>query len=250
MNKTYLFISDIHLGLEAKEFEKKKERLLVKFLDFAKNNCSELFIVGDLYDYWFEYKRVYQKGFFRTLTALQDLTENNIKVHYFIGNHDFMHRDFFENEIGVVLHQNYLEAVLNEKKFFIAHGDGLVKNDYGYLILKKILRNQFLQKLYSWIHPDIGIPLASSTSKSSREHTSQKDYGELDGLFETAKLKIDKGFDFVLFGHLHKRVFEKYKNGYYVNLGSWLDAPCYGIFKENKFEIVDLSPAGKIGNRE
>jgi UDP-2,3-diacylglucosamine hydrolase len=239
MNKIYFFISDIHLGLQKKDIEEQKERLLVKFLKFAQNNCSELFIVGDLFDYWFEYKRVYQKGFFRTLTALQDLTENGIKVHYFIGNHDFMHSNFFKDEIGVILYENSLTASLNDKKFFIAHGDGLVKNDYGYLILKKILRNKTLQAFYSWIHPDIGISLASRTSKTSREYTRKKDYGEVDGLFDAAKMKIDQGYDYVLFGHLHQRMFKEYKQGYYINLGSWLDNPCYGIFQNNKFEIVD-----------
>ena len=239
MNKVYFFISDIHLGLQKKDIEEQKERLLVKFLNFAQNNCDELFVVGDLFDYWFEYKRVYQKGFFRTLTALQDLTENGIKVHYFIGNHDFMHSDFFKDEIGVILYENSLTASLNNKKFFIAHGDGLVKNDYGYLILKKILRNKTLQTFYSWIHPDIGISLASRTSKSSREYTSKKDYGEEDGLFDSAKLKIDQGYDYVLFGHLHQRMYKEYKQGYYINLGSWLDNPCYGVFQNNKFEIVD-----------
>ncbi len=239
MNESYLFISDIHLGLQSKEAEKQKERLLVSFLKFAEENCKELFIVGDLFDYWFEYKRVYQKGYFRTLTALQDLAEKGIKVHYIIGNHDFMHRDFFTAEIGVHLYENPLIADLHGKKFFIAHGDGLMKNDTGYKILKKIFRNKFLQAVYSWIHPDIGVALASNTSKTSREYTSKKDYGEQDGLFEAAKLKIDEGFDYVLFGHLHKRFNEKYNNGYYINLGSWLDAPCYGKFDGHKFEIVD-----------
>ena len=243
MKDSYLFISDIHLGLQSNEIEKQKERLLVKFLNFASSNCKELFIVGDLFDYWFEYKKVYQKGFFRTLTALQDLTENNIKIHYIIGNHDFMHFNFFEKEIGVKLYEDPIEVTLNGAKFFIGHGDGLIKNDIGYNILKKILRNKYIQQLYSWIHPDIGITLASHTSKSSREYTSKKDYGKGDNLFEVAKVKIDEGFDYVLFGHLHRRVFERYKNGFYINLGSWLTAPCYGIFKENKFEIIDY-PAG------
>jgi UDP-2,3-diacylglucosamine hydrolase len=236
---SYLFISDIHLGLQAKEKEKEKEKLLVKFLNFAGENGSELFIVGDLFDYWFEYRKVYQKGFFRTLTALQDLTNSGVKVHYFIGNHDFMHRNFFRDEIGVELLEDGIERELDSKRFYIAHGDGLVKNDLGYNILKKILRNKTLQMFYSLIHPDIGVSLASSTSKTSRDYTTKKDFGEVDGLFEAAKCKIDKGFDYVLFGHLHKRIYEKYKQGYYINLGSWLSAPCYGVFKENKFEIVD-----------
>ncbi len=236
---SFLFISDIHLGLQEKDIEKEKEKLLVRFLQYAGENGTELFIVGDLFDYWFEYRRVYQKGFFRTLTALQDLTNSGLKVHYFIGNHDFMHRNFFTDEIGVELHQDGIERVLNGKKFYIAHGDGLVKNDMGYNILKKILRNKTLQMFYSFIHPDIGVSLASHTSKTSRDYTTKKDFGEVDGLFEAAKCKIDDGFDYVLFGHLHKRIYEKYKQGYYVNLGSWLSNPCYGIFNDNKFEIVD-----------
>jgi UDP-2,3-diacylglucosamine hydrolase len=235
----YLFISDIHLGLQAKEQEKEKEKALVRFLNFAGENGTELFIVGDLFDYWFEYRRVYQKGFFRTLTALQDLTNSGVKVHYFIGNHDFLHRNFFTDEIGVELHKDGLVRELDDKKFYIAHGDGLVKNDLGYNILKKILRNRTLQMFYSLIHPDIGVALASHTSKTSRDYTSKKDYGEVDGLFEAAKCKIDEGFDYVLFGHLHKRIYENYKQGYYINLGSWLSAPCYGVFKDNKFEIED-----------
>lgn len=239
MNEAYLFISDIHLGLQSPVVEKRKERLLVKFLNFAQENAKELYIVGDLFDYWFEYKKVYQKGFFRTLTALQDLTENGITVHYIIGNHDFMHLNFFKDEIGTLMHEDAIDVTLGDKRFFIGHGDGMVKNDYGYNILKKVLRNKGLQKIYSWLHPDIGVSLASSTSKSSRGYTTKKNYGEEDGLFSAAKTKIDDGFDYVLFGHLHKRCLLEYNKGYYVNLGSWLDAPCYGIFRGGKFEIVD-----------
>ena len=240
MDKTYLFISDIHLGLQDKETEEKKEKLLVKFLRFAESNCDELFIVGDLFDYWFEYRRVYQKGYYRTLAALKDITERGIKLHYFIGNHDFLHRDFFSKEIGALMYHDPIEVNLNNKNFYIGHGDGMVENDNGYRILKMILRNKFTQWLYSLIHPDLGIALASGTSKTSRGYTAKKDYGEVDGLYEAARIKIDDGFDFVLFGHLHKRVFQEYNNGKYINLGSWLDEPCYGIFSGNKFEIINL----------
>mgnify|MGYP001156541034 FL=1 len=239
MNKNYLFISDVHLGLQSKEIENAKERKLVEFLNFAKSNCSELFIAGDLFDYWFEYRRVYQKGYFRTLTALQDVVEAGVKVHYFIGNHDFFHNGFFEKEIGLTLYQNPSEFRLNNKRFFIGHGDGLVKNDLGYNILKVILRSRFTQFLYSLIHPDLGVALASHTSKSSRDYTTKKDYGEEDGLFEAAKNKIDEGYDYVLFGHLHRKQFLQYKNGYYINLGSWITEPCYGKFSD-KFEIIDI----------
>jgi len=235
----YLFISDVHLGLQSKETEKAKERRLVKLLELATREAKELYILGDLFDYWFEYTRVYQKGFFRTLTALQDLSESGTAVHYIIGNHDFSHIDFFEKEIGVKLYEHPLETDIENKKFFLAHGDGMVKNDFGYLVLKKILRNKKIQKLYSFVHPDTGIGIASRASKKSRDFTATKNYGEIDGLHEAARLKIDSGFDYVILGHSHKRAFELYKSGFYINLGSWLQTPCYGCFFENKFIIVD-----------
>jgi len=239
VSKQYLFISDIHLGLHAKEVEEKKEKLLVKFLEFAESNCDELFIVGDLFDYWFEYKRVYQKGYFRTLTALKNLTDKGIKVHYFIGNHDFLHRDFFEKEIGAIMHKDAVNFSLIGKIFFIGHGDGMVENDTGYKILKWVLRNKVTQWMYSFLHPDFGIWLASRTSKSSRDYTTKKDYGEVDGLFDAAKKKIDQGSDYVIFGHLHKKVFKNYNEGSYINLGSWLDEPCYGIFNQEGFKVIN-----------
>jgi UDP-2,3-diacylglucosamine hydrolase len=237
-NKKYFFISDVHLGLQDLEIEKEKEKKLISFLYFAKTNCDEIFIVGDLFDYWFEYKRVIQKGFYKTLAALIDFAESGKKIHYFIGNHDFLHQDFFSKEIKAIVYNEPIEIILKDKKFFIGHGDGLVKNDVGYNILKSILRNKSLQKLYSFIHPDLGIKIASSTSKKSRDYTSQKDYGKIDGLLETAKMKIESGFDYVIFGHSHVRNYEKYNNGFYINLGSWLDRPCYGKF-EDIFEIID-----------
>jgi UDP-2,3-diacylglucosamine hydrolase len=237
-NKTYFFISDIHLGLDNRQIEKEKEKKLISFLHFAQKNCSELFIVGDLFDYWFEYKRVIQKGFFKTLSALTELSECGVKIHYFIGNHDFLHRDFFVKEVGAILYYDAIDIELNGKRFFIGHGDGLIKNDTGYNILKKILRNKILQRFYSAIHPDLGIRIASSTSKKSRDYTSQKNYGTVDGLLETAKLKIESGYNYVLFGHSHVRALDKINNGIYINLGSWLERPCYGKYNDT-FEIID-----------
>jgi UDP-2,3-diacylglucosamine hydrolase len=240
VSKVYFFLSDIHLGLQDKSIEDEKEKKIVSFLKFAESNCDELFIVGDLFDYWFEYKRVYQKGYYRTLTALKDLSEKKIRLHYFIGNHDFLHRDFFTKEFGAIMYYDSLSVELNGKKFFIAHGDGMVSNDTGYNIIKWIFRNKFFQWAYSLLHPDLGISIASRTSKSSRSYTDKKNYGEVDGLYEEAKKRIEAGFEYVIFGHLHKRIWQFYKNGNYINLGSWIDKPCYGVFKNDKFEIIDL----------
>jgi len=236
---TSFFVSDLHFGLLETKQEKLRERNFVEFLEFCNGKADKLFILGDLFDYWFEYKRVIQKGYFRTFTALQDLVENNVEVHYFIGNHDFMHRDFFEKEIGAKVHENAIEIELDGRKLFLGHGDGLMENDFGYMILKKILRNKSIQKLYSLFHPDFGIWLASSSSKKSRDYTSEKSYGEVDGLFEAAKKKIDNGFDYVILGHSHVRKSEFYKNGKYINLGTWLSKPCYGKIEDGVFEIID-----------
>lgn len=238
MEKVYVFISDLHLGLLDEDTERQREKKVVEFLKEAKKVSDELFIIGDLFDYWFEYKRVMQKGFIRTLAALADYADDGNQIHYFIGNHDFMHRDFFEKEIGAKLYHDPIDIVLNDKRFFIGHGDGLVKNDYGYIFLKSILRNKFFQKLYSFVHPNLGIRIASSSSKTSRKYTAKKNYGTIDGLLETAKEKIDEGFDYVLLGHSHSRENLNYKNGTYINLGTWLEKPCYGKFVDT-FEIIE-----------
>lgn len=239
MKDKIYFISDVHLGLESTERELKKEQKLVSLLYAIQDSAKELYIVGDLFDYWFEYRRVLQKGFFRTFTALQDLTLSGTTVHFIIGNHDFMHRDFFAKDLGMMVHEEPVSTVIDGKRFFVAHGDGLVANDLGYRILKKIFRNKFFQFLYSLIHPDFGVWLASGSSKSSRKYTNQKNYGEQDSMFQAAKGYIEKSYDYVIFGHSHKKGVLPYKTGCYINLGSWLEQPCYGVFHDQKFEVLD-----------
>ncbi|MBD3410247.1 MAG: UDP-2,3-diacylglucosamine diphosphatase [Ignavibacteriales bacterium] len=241
--KTYGFLSDVHLGLEDRERERRKERALVGLLEKLGEEIDELFIVGDLFDYWFEYRRVQPKGYFRTLTALADLVERGVRVRYVIGNHDFFHRDFFEKEVGAELAHDYIDETLNGKRFFIAHGDGYVSGDGGYNFLKKIFRNRVLQWAWSLVHPDAGLALARGASRSSRDYTTKKDYGEADGLFDAAKAKIDAGFDYVVFGHLHQLQNLSHNAGRYVNLGAWLEKPRYGLFREN-FSIIDWEDYG------
>jgi UDP-2,3-diacylglucosamine hydrolase len=239
VNKNYFFISDIHLGLFQSEIEAERENKLVEFLNFTKSNATHLFILGDLFDYWFEYKRVIQKDFFRTINSLYELSASGVEVHYIIGNHDFLHRDFFKEKVKVNVHHDPIDIILEDKRFFLGHGDGLVRNDKGYKILKKILRNKFLQRIYSSIHPDLGIKIASGTSKKSRDYTSKKHYGYEDGLFETAVNKFEEGFDYVVFGHSHVRSIREHEKGIYINLGTWLDQPCYGKYDGLNFEIIE-----------
>lgn len=237
--KNIYFLSDIHLGLLSDKDEYKRERLLVDLLYRMQKDAEALYIVGDLYDYWFEYRRVIQKQFFRTLTAIQDLVESGVKVVYVIGNHDFLHRDLYRDIIGVELVDVSLKREFSGKRFYIAHGDDYVQNDTGYRMLKKILRNRVMQWFFSLIHPDLGISIAGGTSKKSRAYTSDKEYGEKDGLLNSAGAIISQGYDFVVFGHLHQRQYVKIGAGYYVNLGSWLEQPCYGVFNGSSFEVID-----------
>lgn len=243
VNKNYdriYFVSDLHLGTGSPESDRERESILVDFLSTLKKG-SALVIAGDLFDYWFEFRQVYQRGFFRTLTAIYECTARGVEVHYLIGNHDFFHRDFFSKELGVNLVEDCIVFECNGVTLFAAHGDGYVKNDRGYRVLKAVLRNKTIQFFYGLIHPDLGLWIARSTSKGSRHYTAQKDYGKVDGLVEAAEQKVKEGYDFVIFGHSHKRKFVEVAGGHYVNLGSWLDKPCYGVLENKDFTITDLN---------
>src|SRR5260221_7293236 len=137
MSRVY-FISDVHLGLGPREEERAKEQQLIEFLNVVLENASQLFIVGDLFDAWFEYRTVIPKGFHRLFTKLQDLTEHGIVVHYLAGNHDYWIRDYFHDELGITTYHDAFNITIDGKRIFIHHGDGLANNDTGYKILKKI----------------------------------------------------------------------------------------------------------------
>lgn len=239
INKSY-FISDTHFGF----YEYSREKPLIEKFEFLcsliiKEN-GILYILGDLFDYWFEYKSVVQKYSYRILTCLEKMCEHQVKIKYLIGNHDFAHRDLFAKDFGIELHENFLIENIQGKKLFLAHGDGLIGNDRGYMILKSIVRNKKLQALYSKLHPNVGIGLAKYFSKKSRHYTSEKDYGENDYLYQFSKQKIAEGFDYVVLGHSHKFSFEKIGSGFYINLGSWLIKPAYGVFDGEEFKINEI----------
>jgi len=233
------FISDIHLGFYERSKDKILEDKLINFLENIPID-STLIIIGDLFDYWFDYRKVIPSNFYRTLCKFSELKNKNIKVIYLIGNHDFGHYVFFKKELNIEPIENDLELELLGKKFYLSHGDGKSYNDNGYKILKLILRNKLAQKLYRLFHPDFGIWLASGSSRKSRHYTETKDFGPRDGLKDFAFSKIDEGFDYVIMGHRHKMEFVEYKHGFYVNLGTWLIKPIYGTFDGNKFEIREI----------
>ena len=236
------FISDAHLGLGNNEEEKNKERRLIDFLRYVQQRGTVLYILGDLFDAWLEYRRVIPKGHHRILTALEDLSEANVKVHYLTGNHDFWMRDFFKEHLGIETYRNPIEATIDGKRFYLHHGDGLASKDWGYRLLKKILHNPLCIWLYLWIHPDIGIWLASTSSRKSRNYTSSKNYGNDDGMKRFAEAKIAEGFDYVMMGHRHQPTSAALGKGMYINLGDWITYFTYAEYSDGKLEFKKWEP--------
>lgn len=236
--KRLYFISDIHLGLGAREQERKKEDRLLSFLKAILPSAGKLFIVGDLFDFWFEYRTVVPKGFHRTLSALQDLTDHGVAVEYLAGNHDYWIGDFFAAELGMTLRFEPYEADLQGKRVYLHHGDGLAKNDLGYRMIKPILRNRWSIRAYRMLHPDFGVRLARGSSRTSRSYTSNKDYGEEEeGMLAFARKKILDGMDIVVMGHRHKPRITPVENGTYVNLGDWINFFTYGEMTQGQMSL-------------
>ncbi|HEY3876489.1 MAG TPA: UDP-2,3-diacylglucosamine diphosphatase [Candidatus Kapabacteria bacterium] len=242
---TYYFISDVHLGYGPREEDRQREARLVRVLDGIIDNAKKgevggLFIVGDLFDSWFEFASVVPRRHVRSIAAFARIAEL-VPVEYLMGNHDFGHRDFFEKELSIPVHRGDIERALLGKRFYIAHGDGKAKNDTGYLILRKILRNPFLQACYRIIHPDLGIRFAEWISARSRAYTDQRDaLKKQDGLLSFAEKLIEQSdVDFVVMGHRHSPMIVPFPKGTYVNLGDWIRNYTYGVFDEEGFRIVN-----------
>ena len=231
------FISDVHLGSQSSKAEKVKEQKLLSFLEYVAEYGDQLFIVGDLFDFWFEYRTVIPRGYTRILCALSELRELGKEMHYIAGNHDFWMRDYLAKEFGIKIHFDDFEYTLYNKRFYLYHGDGIAKKDYGYRILKKIFRNRFNIFLYSLIHPDLGIPLAKWVSALSRSHTSSDAPPEDHDYVQAALQKFSEGFDFVIFGHLHYPNYQIYGEKVYINLGDWMKHFTYAEFDGEEISL-------------
>lgn len=236
----FYFISDLHLGVFERTKDRKREDLFIQLLEEISKDAKTIFLVGDIFDFWFEYKTVIPAYFYRTLTSIDKICQKGIQIEYLMGNHDFGHKDFFKKEFNIEIHRDDISREINGKRFFISHGDGKAKNDFGYKVLKSVLRNPISNKLYRIVHPDIGIGIASGSSKKSRKYTDQKDFGSDDGMKEFAIKKIDEGFDFVVMGHRHKAEVHPHNKGTYINLGDWINEPTFGIFDGEKFELLKV----------
>jgi UDP-2,3-diacylglucosamine hydrolase len=233
--KTYFF-SDVHLGLGSKDEDRKREQRVIQFLDMVKHDAAELYILGDLFDYWFEYTSVVPKGYFRLFAKLADLRYRGVQISYLAGNHDFWLGDYLTEELGIAIFTEPITRTFGGKKFYLHHGDGLLKNDTGYRILKKVLRNKINIFLFSLIHPDLTSWIARWSSRKSRAYTSKKIF-EGNDMVDFARKKISEGFDVVIMGHNHKAMFRELGRGVYVNIGDWLHENTYAVFDGNKIQL-------------
>ena len=245
-NKIY-FLSDFHLGVPTKEESLVREKKIVAFLDSIKDSASEIFFVGDIFDFWFEYKHVVPKGHVRLLGKMAELSDSGIQLHIFTGNHDMWIFDYLPSEIGATLYRAPIEKTFNEKTFLIGHGDGLGPGDKGYKFIKKVFASKICQWLFARIHPNAGISLANFWSGKSRMSNKIKDQiylgddKEFLSVYCNETLKT-KHYDYFLFGHRHLPldILLSNKKSRYINLGEWVVNPHYAVFDGEEVKLVKL----------
>lgn len=234
----YCFVSDAHLGLRFKNYV-ERERIFASFLETLHGRVRVLYLVGDIFDFWYEYRHVIPRGFTRTLGALAKLADSGVEIRFFNGNHDIWTYDFLQTEIGVKIECQPKIEILNGKRFYIAHGDGLTKGDNGYKLLKAIFRCRFLQILFSGLHPRWAFGFGHAWSRHNRltKGDLYKFHGEKEPIVEYAEqvqslsVKAGEPIDYFIFGHYHFGVDYDLKNGgkLYI-MGEWIGKFDYLIF--------------------
>jgi UDP-2,3-diacylglucosamine hydrolase len=222
----YIF-SDAHLGAGSESAEDVKLRRLRQLFDLVQKDGDRLIILGDLFDFWFEYRHAIPKDHHRVICWLSSLIESGITIDYVSGNHDFWMDSFFANEVGVNLHRDLLDTEYEGQRLHLIHGDGLAKADRGYRLLKRILRSRLNIWLYRKLPPDWAIPLAKKVSGSSRDYTAKRDHSFVPDYEHYAQTKLTDGFDLVAIGHLHIPSIKKFGDGTYVNTGDFIESFSY-----------------------
>ena len=241
--KKIYFSSDNHLGAPTKEESFPREKKFVKWLDEIKEDAAAIFLLGDLFDFWFEYKTVVPKGFVRTLGKLAEISDSGIPIYFFVGNHDLWMNDYFEKELNIPTFHDSKEFTFNNKTFLIGHGDGKGPYDKGYKRMKKVFTNRFSKWIYRWLHPDIGMRLAQYLSVKNKLISGNEDKFFLgdnkEWLAAYAKRKLEsKHYDYFVFGHRHLPMEIKVgDNSTYFNLGDWINHYTFGVFDGENFEI-------------
>ncbi len=241
MSADVVFLSDAHLGAESGEREAERAARLHDFLATLPGHTERLYIVGDLFDFWFEYRTAIPRQHFATLAALRRLRESGVPITYLNGNHDFWLGRFLEDEVGVTPHEGPLILERQGRNLWVHHGDGLIGGDLGYRVLKRVLRSRASVALYRLLHPDLGIPLAHWVSGRSR-HARDPARFPLERLWnEVALPRFAEGYDAVIIGHFH-RVFERREDGReLIVLGDWITQFTYAVLRDGRLSLETWS---------
>ena len=243
--KKIYFSSDNHLGAPTQEASRPREKKFVAWLDEIKKDAAAIFLLGDLFDFWFEYKKVVPKGFTRTLGKLAEVSDSGIPIYYFVGNHDLWMNGYFEEELNITVYHKPKEFFFNQTSFLIGHGDGLGPGDKGYKRMKKVFTNSFSKWLFRWLHPDLGVRLAQYMSVKNKLISGDEDEKFLgednEWLVQYCKRKLQENHrDYFVFGHRHLPLeIDLEPNSKYINLGDWISYFTYGVFDGKKMELKE-----------
>jgi UDP-2,3-diacylglucosamine hydrolase len=235
------FASDFHLGAPNLAESHKREQLIVKWLNEIKQDAKAIYLVGDIFDFWFEYKTVVPKGFVRLLGKLAELVDSGIEVHLFVGNHDLWMKDYLETEVGVTIHHRNITIEEDGKKLFIGHGDGLGDGDYLYKVLRRFFTSKVCQWAFARLHPNLALTIAHCWSRGSRKSGEEANFisNEKEILFGYCQQQQALNpVDYYIFGHRHLplelKVDERAK---YINTGDWLQYNTYAVIESGNLEL-------------
>ncbi len=246
--KKIYFASDFHLGTPDHDTSLKRERAICAWLDSIKKDAGEIYLLGDIFDFWFEYRTAIPKGFIRLQGKLAELRDAGIPIHFFTGNHDMWMFSYFEKELGIPVYHKPVFRNFNGKNFMLGHGDGLGPGEFGYKLLKRFFRSKVCQWLFARLHPNLGIAIAHFWSRSSRAGNMQKEQflgeeREYLVIYAKEKLREDK-IDYFVFGHRHLPLDIKLnENSRYINLGDWITHNSYAVFDGEKMELLRFDSA-------
>ncbi|UQB70414.1 UDP-2,3-diacylglucosamine diphosphatase [Epilithonimonas zeae] len=241
--KKIYFASDQHFGVPDLQQSRIREEKFIRWMDSIKKDAQVLFLMGDLFDFWHEWKYVVPKGYIRVLGKIAELKDSGIDIYFFVGNHDLWMKNYFEVELGipVFFEKRYYEV--NGKKLLLAHGDGLGPGDKGYKRMKKVFTNPLAQWAFRWLHPDIAMKIANYMSQKNKMISGVEDQKFLGEdkefliLYSKEKLKTEK-IDYFVYGHRHlPMVLDLDKGAKYINLGDWISYFTYGVFDGENFEL-------------
>lgn len=240
---TAYFISDAHLG-DVGDQHVIREQNLLAFCEQIQSDASHLFVMGDLFDFWVEYKHAIRPEYFKALHGLYGLVEKGVEIHYLVGNHDFAMGSFLTDSLGIHVHPRFLEIEIQGKKLYLTHGDGIIKSDWAYRLLSRVLRNPVNQWLYRLIHPNLGIPLAVMVSGSSRYLNHQPNPKKLQEYIECSRVFLDRGNDIVVLAHTHYPQLEQLGSKCYCNTGNWSNDFSYAKLSQGEMSLWQFNSRG------